>query len=267
MERERFEIRGCPRCATLWCDPLRLEDEPVAEDDDAPPIEDTYLSVDDTIQAENSERLELLQEVAPARTHPRLVEIGCMHGDFVEQARRAGYDAVGLDLSENAVEWAKTHRPGMVELGTLDAATPDASVDVVAAFNVVEHMDDPGEFLEHVRRVLTPNGVLIVETPSQESIYHHVLFARGKLLAGRPGLDVGMHPGTHIFKFGKKAWKNVLRRRGFSLLEMRAKSTPLRELLAKTKRQSPIFRAGIVGFGVAARLTGLGNRVLFAARR
>jgi 2-polyprenyl-3-methyl-5-hydroxy-6-metoxy-1,4-benzoquinol methylase len=190
-----------------------------------------------------------------------------MHGDFVERASRAGYQAFGLDLSESAVGWAAKHRPGLVRLGTLDRDQDDASLDVVAAFNVIEHMEDPGAFLDHVQRVLRPGGVLVAETPAQESMYHHLLFARGFLLARRRDLPVGMHPGTHIFKFGKAAWHNVLSRRAFRMLELRSKSTPLRELLAKNRERSLPFRAGIVGFGLLARGTGLGNRVLFAAER
>jgi SAM-dependent methyltransferase len=251
----------------MWCDPLRFDEAGQSDAEAAVTAEDAYLSVDDTIHGENAERLALLREAAPPGTHPRLLEIGCMHGDFVAQARSVGYDAIGLDLSESAVEWANRNRPGLVELGTLGDEQEDASIDVIAAFNVVEHMEQPGEFLDHARRVLKRGGVLVAETPAQESIYHHVMFTRGRLQPDREGIDIGMYPGTHIFKFGKKAWTNILERRGFTVMEMRSKSTPLRELLAKTRNRSAVFRAGIVGFGVAARLTGLGNRVLLAARR
>ncbi len=272
LECDRFRVRRCGSCTTLWCDPLRLpEDEDNAghsetEAAQGQAIEDTYLSVDDTIQRENTARLALIRDLAPPSSHPRLLEIGCMHGGFVVQAQQAGYDAHGLDISRRAVDWAAQHHPGLVDFGTLDGSQPDQSLDIVAGFNVVEHMDDPGEFLDHVARVLRPGGIFVAETPSQESLYHHVLFTRAKLLSGRGPMEVGMHPGTHIFKFGRRAWRNVLRRRSFEVLEVQAKSTPLRELLAKTKAQGLVFAAGTVGFGLAQRVTGLGNRVLVAAR-
>lgn len=271
LDCDGFRVRRCPNCTTLWCDPLRLPESQhdgadAESDDDGPAIEDTYLSVDDTIQRENTARLDLIRDLAPPSSHPRLLEIGCMHGGFVVQAQRAGYEAHGLDISQRAVDWAAEHNPGLVSFGTLDASQPDDSLDVVAGFNVVEHMDDPGEFLDHVARVLRPGGIFVAETPAQESLYHHVLFARAKVLSGRGPMEVGMHPGTHIFKFGRKAWTNVLRGRDFDVLDVQAKSTPLRELLAKTQTRGVVFAAGIVGFGLAQRVTGLGNRVLVAAR-
>lgn len=261
LSRPDFSIRRCNVCSVMWCDPLRFDAS------FNPDNEDAYLEVDDAIAAENASRVTFTQQHAPASSHPRMVEIGCMHGDFVQKARAAGYDALGLDLSQTAVDHAAAHRPGMVRYGTLDADQPDASLDVVTAFNVVEHMEDPGAFLDDVHRVLRPGGWFVAETPAQESLYHFVFMARGFLQPSRPKLEVGMHPGTHIFKFGRRAWRNVLLRRGFDAPTIEPKSTPLRELLAKNKAAPLLFRGGIVGVGALARVTGLGNRVLVAARR
>ncbi len=261
LHQEDFDIRRCPRCTSMWCDPLRF-DASFNPDNEA-----AYLEVDDAIAAENQGRVEFSRRFAPPMSHPNLVEIGCMHGDFVERAVREGYRAIGLDLSQTAVDHAARNRPGLVRYGTLDETYETGSLDVVAAFNVVEHMEDPGAFLDHVHRVLRRGGVFVAETPAQESIYHHALFARARVLRHRKAFTVGMYPGTHIFKFGRRAWTNVLEGRGFSMLDLQAKSTPLRELLAKNRSAPVLFRGGIVGFGLLARATGLGNRVLVAAQK
>jgi len=260
LRRPRFQVRRCPRCRVMWCDPPRFDDRFRPDDEEA------YLEVEPTVVAENRDRLALLSAWAGPATHARLVEVGCMHGDFVGQAASAGYRARGLDLSTTAVAEAELRRPGLVHEGTLDESTPAASLDVVAAFNVIEHMDAPHRFLDHVRRVLRPGGVLVLETPAQESLYHHALVLRGQLLQRRPRLEIGMHPGTHIYKFGHSAWRRILAGRGFRVLAVRSKSTPLRELLAKNERAGLATRAGIVGLGLAARATGLGNRVQVVAQ-
>ena len=260
IRRPHFAVRQCPRCGVLWCDPKRFDERFNADDEDA------YLDVEDSVVRENHGRLEFLLQHAPPSTHPRVVEIGCMHGDFVRQMRDAGYEGKGLDLSRSAVDAAERLHPGCVEYGTLDDSVPDASLDVVAAFNVIEHMDEPQAFLESVERVLRPGGVLILETPKQESLYHHVMFARGRLLQGRERVEVGLHPGTHIFKFSLKAWRTILEDRGFDVVEAQSKSTPLAELLAKNTNAPLAVRIGIVTVGAAARLSRLDNRVLLVAR-
>jgi len=259
LHRPRFAVRRCPHCAVLWCDPTRFDADFNPDDEQA------YLEVEATIHTENAARLEQLTRYAGPDTHPRLLEVGCMHGDFVYQARGAGYDARGADLSQTAVDEANRRMPGGVVYGTLDDSYADGSLDVVAAFNVIEHMDEPSAFLAQVTRVLRPGGLLIAETPAQESVYHHVLFMRGRL-EPRAELDVGVHPGTHIFKFGRRAWETILRDRGYEVLNLIPRSTPLRELLAKNKSE-PLIRAGIVGFGLLGRVTGWENRLLVIARR
>lgn len=258
LQRPRFEVRRCPHCQVLWCNPTRFSE------DFNPDNEAAYLAVESTIHSENAARLQQLLRHAPPASHPRLLEVGCMHGDFVYQARASGYEAHGADLSETAVAEANRRMPGAVSLRTLDSSFADGSVDVVAAFNVVEHMDRPEQFLDEVRRVLRPGGVLIAETPAQESVYHHVLFMRGRLQPEGQA-DVGVHPGTHIFKFGRRAWQIILCDRGFEVLELEPRSTPLRELLAKNQSDA-ILRAGIVGFGLLGRATGWENRILVVGR-
>ncbi len=259
LQRPRFRIRRCPHCAVLWCDPTRFSE------DFNPDNEAAYLEVEATIHTENAARLQQLIRYAGPESHARMLEVGCMHGDFVYQARGAGYDAHGADLSQTAVAEASRRMAGAVSYGTLDKSYEDDSLDVVAAFNVIEHMDEPAAFLDQVTRTLRTGGVLIAETPAQESVYHHVLFMRGRAKPGS-SVDVGVHPGTHIFKFGRRAWETVLRDRGYEVINMIPRSTPLRELLAKNK-SDPVIRAGIVGFGLLGRATGWENRILVIARR
>jgi SAM-dependent methyltransferase len=252
----RFEVRRCPHCSVLWCDPVRFHTS------FKPDNEAAYLEVEASVHAENAARLAaLLRHVEPA-SHPRVLEVGCMHGDFVYQARAAGFEAEGADLSATAVAEANRRMPGAVRLATLDESVADDSLDVVAAFNVVEHMDRPDRFLDEVARVLRPGGILIAETPAQESVYHHVLFLRGR---AQPEAEVGVFPGTHIFKFGRRAWTTILRDRQFEVLAVQPRSTPLPELLAKNPGK-PLLRAGIVGFGLLGRATGWDNRVLVVGR-
>ena len=44
----------------------------------------------------------------------------------------------------------------------------DSSVDLVVSFETIEHVPNPGRFLDECARVLVPGGKLIVSTPNKE---------------------------------------------------------------------------------------------------
>ena len=260
LAQPRFVVRRCPSCTVMWCDPTRFDQS------FNPDNEEAYLETQRELDEENITRLKLLQQVAPPSTHPRLLELGCMHGDFVKLASDTGYSCEGLDLSETAVETAARLAPGLVRRGTVDDQIPGGSLDVLAAFNVIEHMDDPHVFLDHASRVIRPDGVLILETPRQESLFHRIMFAQGRLRGSSTSSAIGVHPGTHIFKFGNQAWRKILARRNFEVVTLAGKSTPIRQLFAK--KDHPLHeRVAIRSFDALARVTGLQNRLILIARR
>jgi SAM-dependent methyltransferase len=55
-------------------------------------------------------------------------------------------------------------RPGSAE----EISLPDKSVDVVVSFETIEHVPNPGRFLDECVRVLVPGGRLIISTPDKE---------------------------------------------------------------------------------------------------
>jgi len=261
LRRSKFVARKCSKCHVIWCDPLRYDEEFHRSDEQA------YLKVSDSGMRENEKRLHLLYPFAPPNSHLKLLEIGCMHGLFLSQARDKGYAVNGLDLSISAVKLAEEKLAGKVKLGTLDNKIDNCTFDIICAFNVIEHMDDPHVFIREANRVLCKDGYLMLETPSQDSIYHYSMFLMARIFPHKNN-EIGINPGGHIYKFGKKAWSNILSNNGYKVVMMKSVSTPLKELLAKkVKTSSLITLVGLVIFGLLARLTGTGNRVLVLAKK
>lgn len=106
-----------------------------------------------------------------------LLEIGCGWGDFLIEAKARGFRVSGLEYSQDAVDVAcgRLGEP-CVKAGTLEAAgfEPE-SFDVIAAFDVVEHVRDPKEFLNHVFRLLRKDGVIMLVTPALDSLTSRLL--------------------------------------------------------------------------------------------
>ena len=101
----------------------------------------------------------------------RVLDVGCATGFFLEVATEAGWNAYGVELSGFAAELAQRRFGDRVFNGTLEQATyPDAFFDLVMLSDIIEHVPDPRSFLYEVRRVLRPDGVVMLVTPNSVSL-------------------------------------------------------------------------------------------------
>lgn len=156
----------------------------------------------------------LVRLPAPSPSASRLLDVGAALGVFVERARAAGWQAVGLEPSAWASGYARDvlHQP--VRTGTLpDAGFPEGSCDVVTLWEVLEHLPEPRETLAAIRRVLVPGGLLALSTPDAGSAVARLL--------GRRWLGWTKIP-EHLFKFFDRATlRRLLVETGFRIESMR----------------------------------------------
>lgn len=141
-----------------------------------------------------------------------LLELGCGEGDFLVQARQRGWETQGLDISVHCAARAN-ERLGVeaVQAGVLEqAGFPAQSVDVVACFDVIEHVRDPLAFLRRVYALLRPGGVLCAVTPCVDSLSARVM--------GRLWMEYKVE---HLYYFSRLSLSRALERTGFVPLEMR----------------------------------------------
>jgi SAM-dependent methyltransferase len=99
----------------------------------------------------------------------RLLDIGCSTGALIMSAIREGIDAVGVEPAERAARAAQA--AGLrVFAGPLEAAGfPSDSFQAATLMEVVEHLRDPANLLQEVRRILLPGGILAVGTGNAAS--------------------------------------------------------------------------------------------------
>lgn len=65
---------------------------------------------------------------------------------------------------------------------------PDHSVDVIYCSEVLEHMRDPMPFIAEWRRVLRPNGHVLVTTPNEPNVFQRSFYSRARREANRLAL-------------------------------------------------------------------------------
>jgi SAM-dependent methyltransferase len=91
----------------------------------------------------------------------RILDVGCGLGDFLLFYR----DIVGVDINKDCVNYCKSFNLN-VELMVVDILPfDDNSFDSIILDNVIEHIENPSNLLSEIKRVLTPNGILLVGVP------------------------------------------------------------------------------------------------------
>jgi SAM-dependent methyltransferase len=103
-----------------------------------------------------------------ARKAPRVLDVGCMYGYLVEEAKaRGASEAVGVELSSGPAADAKS-RGLDVFCGTIEdfAVERSQAFDLIVAQHVLEHVTDLASFLETAHRLIAPGGKLCICVPN-----------------------------------------------------------------------------------------------------
>ena len=175
---DKFELAGyrlyrCPRCN------LRF----------APEAFDVPVDYDRVYQTAEYEReqVSMLQGLDPQAMaeHPtyrsffrqvrqtsgaRLLDVGCGVGRFGHGAWGCGWDVTGTDVSERAIELGRPFAPFPLRVATIEEmAEGGERYDVMTAFEVLEHLTEPLEFLLNSKRLLRPGGQMFCTVPNWES--------------------------------------------------------------------------------------------------
>lgn len=95
----------------------------------------------------------------------RILDIGCGPGRFLRAARKAGWDAIGIDVDSHLV--ALLRRSGLPAfVGALpDIPWEGPAPQAVTLFEVLEHLPEPELFLKPLQRQF-PEAVVLVSVPS-----------------------------------------------------------------------------------------------------
>lgn len=101
-----------------------------------------------------------------------VLDIACGEGYGSAMLSRTAHSVIGVDISDEAVRHASEQYRELPGLRFLrgDAASiplPDACVDVVVSFETIEHHDRHREMISEIRRVLRPDGLLVISSPNR----------------------------------------------------------------------------------------------------
>lgn len=151
------------------------------------------------------QRLAMRQPVRWLRLRPgaRVLDAGAGTGRLVRELRATGHEARGIDPSARSVALSN----GLVERSSISDHS-DSNLDAVVLWHVLEHLDDPGANLAHLRAWLANCGILLVAAPNAASLQARI--------AG-PGWLHWDAP-RHRVHFTVAGLTSLLRRQGFEVV-------------------------------------------------
>ncbi len=179
-----FKVFRCPRCGLRWLNPAPTQEEYYDLYDVAyfsasstqgntlewmrqfPRVGDYENEEADARQPWYRARLARLRQLQPeAQT---ILDIGAATGEFLAIASQTGWTARGLEMSAYACQ--KAYERWGLDLIQTDLDNYDAkgqTFDVVHLSHVFEHFVDPVLALAHLKALMTPTSLLVIEIPNQ----------------------------------------------------------------------------------------------------
>lgn len=105
-----------------------------------------------------------------------VLDIACGTGYGMRILGQGGASRViGIDLSRAALRYIQQAQqslpqhaqPRLVQANALALPLPAQAFDVIVSFETLEHLSQPRQFLAEARRILRPDGTLILSTPNR----------------------------------------------------------------------------------------------------
>ncbi len=154
-----------------------------------------------------------LARVEAAVTPPgkRVLDVGTAGGSFLAMARQAGYEPFGCEPSSWMCNFAREHYDLSLHQGTLfDAPFDKGSIDLLTAWDVLEHTPDPKAVLERAHELLSEDGILALTYPDFGSGAARLLGSRWPFLLT-----------VHLYYFVPDTMRELLRRTHFEPIVFR----------------------------------------------
>jgi 2-polyprenyl-3-methyl-5-hydroxy-6-metoxy-1,4-benzoquinol methylase len=118
---------------------------------------------------------ELLDEFEQYRQHNRILDIGCGDGYFLATAKVRGWQVVGTEYTDDAIQVCIQKGIQMYKGAIESIRFHDTEFDVITSFEVIEHLNNGNVHVRGINKLLRKNGLFYFTTPNFNSISRRIL--------------------------------------------------------------------------------------------
>jgi len=138
-----------------------------------------------------------------------LIEIGCAYGYFLNLAKKHTKKHLGFDVSKDGTLYAK-RKLGVNALNSNFLNYKGLKADVYCMWDVIEHLPNPNEFIEHISKYSKKGTILSMTTGDIGSFLPRLQGKSWRLI----------HPPTHLFYFDTQSIQKLLKKHGFKIVNV-----------------------------------------------
>jgi SAM-dependent methyltransferase len=252
----------------------------------APEIDPAQLTAEESAYIEtqlqaNSQRftdqIRILKQHISLRD-AKVLDIGCGGGLFLSLLRHEGANVVGIELSDSRAQYAKTKHNLEIHKHPIESdfwqKRYAGHFDAVTLWDVIEHVNYPFQTLLSASAVLKEGGLLLIDTPCRDSLYHQVGEMTYRLSGGRFPTFLNAMYSSHLFGhkqiFSTLEMRSLLESVGLEVIELHKfheLSFPYDFYLKKLLRSEMLVKLLLPLVKAFFRLVKIRNKMLVIGRK
>jgi len=137
----------------------------------------------------------------------KILDLGCGTAEMIFKLKQNGWEVWGVDFDRNAIKIAKRR----FKLKNLFSDSfedffrknQNLKFDTITFFEVLEHLQDPENFILNCRNILKPGGNVFISTPFRRRLF--------------PNSNSWDFPPHHFTRWDEKSLQMIFEKNGFSV--------------------------------------------------
>jgi 2-polyprenyl-3-methyl-5-hydroxy-6-metoxy-1,4-benzoquinol methylase len=211
-----FRVVKCKKCSLVFVHPYPNYEKLKRH------YADNYY--EEWLAAQRKKRIKMwnrrLKRLENCRERGSILDVGCGEGTFLQVAKKNDWTINGTELSAYGAKYATNLLGVEIFCGELyDAKFPENSFDVITMWHVLEHVTDPKGYLTEIKRILKPDGLLIIAVPNVNDLLMRIAYRIVK--RRRIKLFLRGEKEVHLYHFSPKTIKAYLDTTGFECMRLR----------------------------------------------
>ncbi len=169
------------------------------------------------------QRIDFLRDISRGKT---VLHLGCTNFPYTQESidnkmlLHHGLEAVagdlwGIDADQEGIDTLLAAGSKQIVRGDLEDLSNvsiDREFDVIIAGEMIEHLNNPGVFLEGVKRFMSPQTQLVITTVNAYCAMRFLLYG----FRGKGGVQEPVHP-DHVAYYSYSTLKLLIERHGMRL--------------------------------------------------